>query len=162
MSMSDSAILHQLTSQVPTHTLLPLFRDASRVHLTQFHAWYDLCELERSQMSGLRNDAYLQRFWGNCPEAVIERLHIHVILRATGSLDPRATDEIMPGACDFPWYQNALPSDRRRYHSLVGHFVLITRDYVVARTRSGRPRILRSKRGPHKTFTMQVPRRPTS
>jgi hypothetical protein len=35
---------------------------------------------EQSQMSGLRNDQYLQRFWRNCPEEVVDRMGTQVIL----------------------------------------------------------------------------------
>lgn len=113
-------------------------------------------------MSGLRNDAYLQRFWRNCPEAVLDRMDTQVIPASRRSQDSCATDAIMPEACYFEWYARASLSDRQQFHKLVGHIVRIARNYVVARTPSGRPRKLPSKCGPHKTFTMQVPRRAAS
>jgi hypothetical protein len=112
-------------------------------------------------MSGLRNDQYLQRFWRNCPEEVVDRMDTLVILAARRNPDPRAKDAIMR-ACNFPWYENASSSGRRQFHCLVGHVVRIACNYVVAGTPSGRPRMLRSERGPHSTFTMQVPRRAAS
>ena len=117
---------------------------------------------EQSQMSGLRDDEYLQRFWRNCPDVVINRMETQVVPAAQASLDPCATDTILPEACKWTWYENASPSDCHKFHCLVGHVVCVARDYVVARTPRGRPIRLRSKCGPHKTFTMQVPRRPAS
>lgn len=110
-------------------------------------------------MSGLRNDQYLRCFWRNCPEEVIDRMETQVIPAARRSPDPRATDEIMLEARNFPWYENASLSGCHQFHSLVGHVVRIARNYVVVRTPSGKPRMVSSKRGPHKTFTLQVPRR---
>jgi hypothetical protein len=113
-------------------------------------------------MSELTNDAYRLRFWRNCPEEVVDRIDTQVIPAARRTHDSCATDEIMREACNFSWYKNASPSGRHQFHCLVGHFVRVARDYVVALTPSGRPRRLRSECGPHKTFTMQVPRRSAS
>jgi hypothetical protein len=113
-------------------------------------------------MNGLRNDAYVRRFWPSCPKEVIDLMETQVALAADGNPDPLATDAILHEACECEWYKKASPSGCRQFHCLVGHVVLIARDYVVARTPSGRPRTLRSKFGPHRTFTMQVPRRAAS
>jgi hypothetical protein len=113
-------------------------------------------------MSELRNDQYLQRFWWNCPEEVVDRIDTQVIPAARRTPDSCATDTIMREACNFPWYESASSSGRHQFHCLVGHIVRIARNYVVDRTPSGRPRMLRSERGPHSTFTIQVPRRAAS
>lgn len=114
-------------------------------------------------MSGLRNDRYLQRFWRNCPDEVIYRVETQVDPAARASTDSCATDTILREACsNWAWYRSATLSNRHQFHKLVGHVVRIARNYVVVRTPSGRPRKLPSKCGPHKTFTMQVPRRPVS
>jgi hypothetical protein len=109
-------------------------------------------------MRELQNDEYLRRFWRNCPDEVIDRMESQVFPAARGNRDLRATDAILWEVCHFPWYENASPSGRRQFHCLVGHVVRVARNYDVARTPDGRPIRLRSKRGPHKTFTLQVPR----
>jgi|SRR5271165_2539042 len=113
-------------------------------------------------MSELRKDPYLQRHWRNCPDEVVNHVDTQVFPAPHGNLDPCATDAIMPEACNFEWYAHASLSDRRQFHKLVGHVVRIARNYEVARTPSGRPRKLPSERGPHGTFTEQVPRRTAS
>jgi hypothetical protein len=113
-------------------------------------------------MSGLRNDAYVRRFWPSCPQDVIDFMETQVVLAALRTRDTRATDAILREAWNCSWYRSASPSGRRQFHCLVGRVVRIARDYDVVRTPSGRPRKLPSKCGPHKTFTMQVPKRPVS
>ena len=107
-------------------------------------------------MSELVNDIYLQRFWRDCPEEVVDRMDARVFPAARGTGDSCATDAIMPEACNFPWYENASPSERHQFHSLVGHVVRVARDYFVDRTPGGRPKMRHSKRGPHRIFTLQV------
>jgi hypothetical protein len=89
-------------------------------------------------------------------------METQVIPAARRTQDSCATDAILQRMIRCGWFQHASASDRRRFHCLVGHVVRIARNYVVARTPSGRPRRLRSKCGPHKTFTMQGPRRAAS
>src|ERR1035438_5341060 len=107
-------------------------------------------------MSELKNDAYLQRFWRNCPEEVLDRMDTQVIPVARREQDSCATDAIMREACNFPWYEHASSSGRRQFHCLVGHVARIASNYIVARTPSGMPRMSRSKRGPHSIFTVQI------
>jgi len=113
-------------------------------------------------MSELKDDEWLRRFWPDCPQEVVDRIDDYVLQIATESSSPHATDEILPDACNFSWYKEALLADQQQFHKLVGHFVRVARDYEVARTPSGRPRKLPSESGPHQTFTEQVPRRTSS
>lgn len=107
-------------------------------------------------MSGLLDgDQYLRCFWPVCPDDVRDLMEAHVIPAARRNPDNRATDAILHEASEFSWYQGAPLSSRYQFHSLVGHVVRIARDYVVDRTPDGRPRMVRSKRGPHRTFTLQ-------
>jgi hypothetical protein len=113
-------------------------------------------------MTGLmHDDPYLRRFWPMCPKAVIDVMETRVGPAALGNHDPCATNAILPEACKCSWYVEATPSERYQFHCLVGHVVRVARDYDVAR-RHGRPVMLRSKHGPHITFTVQIPRRAPS
>lgn len=109
-------------------------------------------------MSLLTNDTYRLRFWRNCPEEVLDRMDTQVFPAARRTEASCATDAIMPEACNFSWYKNASSLKRHQFHSLVGHVVRIARDYVVDRTPGGKPKQLRSERGPHTRFTLQVRR----
>jgi hypothetical protein len=107
-------------------------------------------------------DAYLRRNWPRCPVEVKNLVGTEVVPASRASQDTCATDSILWKASNCTWYEKALLFDRQQFHKLVGHVVRIARNYEVARTPSGRPIRLRSKCGPHKTFTMQVPRRAAS
>jgi len=117
---------------------------------------------EQHYMIELRKDPYLQRYWPNCPEAVLTHIETNVWPIASLSQDPCETDVIMKEAIDFEWYRVAFPSDQQQFHKLIGHVVRIARNYEVARLPSGNPKKLLSERGPHRTFTEQVPRRTPS
>ena len=113
------------------------------------------------EMSELTNDSYLLRFWPSCPDEIIHFMETRVVPAARRNPDSRATDVIVQEAWDCPWYQYAPLSGRSsrfQFHKLTGHIVRIARHYVVDRTPGGKPRMLRSVRGPHKTFTLQIRR----
>lgn len=108
-------------------------------------------------MIELSDDPYLRRFWRNCPRAILEVMVTHVFAATLRNSAPTATDNIVCDLQRTAAYQAATPSVRRRMHSLAGHFVRVARGFVVERTPSGRPRRLRSRRGPHSSFTLQRP-----
>ena len=110
-------------------------------------------------MSGLLNgDQYLRCFWPVCPDEVKDLMELQIIPAARGNPDPRATDAILHEASKCSWYQGAPVSSQHQFHSLVGHVVRTAREYDVDQTPNGKPKMVRSKRGPHRTFTLQVRR----
>jgi len=110
-------------------------------------------------MSGLLNDdRYLRCFWPICPDEVKDVMEVQVIPAAHRNPHPRATDAILREASKCSWYQRAPLASRYQFHSLVGHVVRVARDYDVDQTQDGKPKMMRSKRGPHRKFTLQVRR----
>ncbi len=105
-----------------------------------------------------QHDPYIRRFWRNCPREVLELMDTHVVPAALRNAATSATDTILLDLQSSTLYKAATPSDRRRLHCLTGHVVRVARDFVVERTPSGRPKRLRSRRGPHSSFTVQRPR----
>jgi hypothetical protein len=105
----------------------------------------------------LRNDAWVRRFWPNCPPEFLDYMVAVTVPAARRDPTPSATDPILLDLQRSTLYQSATRSDQIRLHCLTGRLVRIARDFVVERTSGGRPKRVRSRRGRHSSFTRQTP-----
>lgn len=106
----------------------------------------------------LQNDAWVRRFWRNCPQEYLAHMATQVVPAARRNLASWATDKILLHMQGSALYQVALRSDQLRLHCLTGRVVRIARDFVVERTPGGRPKRARSTGGHHRSYTIQQPR----
>jgi hypothetical protein len=109
-------------------------------------------------MINISDDEYLGRFWPDCPDEVVHFIEEHVVPVARASSSPCATDTILHEACGVcAWYRTATQGGRNRFHCFVGRTVCVASGSVVERSPNGRPRRVRSKIGPHRTYTLLRP-----
>lgn len=106
----------------------------------------------------LQNDAWVQKFWRNCPLEFLAHIVTQVVPAARRNLAPWATHKILLDLQGSALYLGATLSDRHRLHCLTGRVVRIARDFVVERMPDGSPKRVRSTGGHHGSYTIQQPR----